>query len=167
MQTEPLTHAAEAAMAAAPAQFLTFTVGEGEYGVDIMSVREIKGWSEVTRLPNRPDHMRGVMNLRGLIIPIFDLRCRFGQGLTEAGDKHAIVILAVGDRTIGVLVDAVSDILEVTTGEIKPAPQQEEAAAEGRYVSGLIAREGRMVVLLRMEDLFHAHEGDVAVDAAD
>lgn len=164
MQVESLASTPAGTSANATSQFLTFTVGESEYGVDIMSVREIKGWSEVTRLPNRPDHMRGVMNLRGLIIPIFDLRCRFGQGLTQAGDKHAIVILAVGQRTVGVLVDAVSDILEVTSGEIKPPPQPEETVTESRYVNGLIAREGRMVVLLHMEDLFHPQEDEIHTD---
>src|SRR6201994_2991488 len=76
-------------------QFLTFTVGDEEYGVDIMTVREIKGWTETTRLPNTPEYMRGVMNLRGLIIPIFDLRARFTRQLTQANASHVVIILAV------------------------------------------------------------------------
>jgi purine-binding chemotaxis protein CheW len=109
-------------------QFLTFTIDEAEYGVDIMSVREVKGWSDTTRLPNRPEHIRGVLNLRGVIIPIFDLRARFSQGLTQATEKHVVVILAIGSRIAGVLVDAVSDILTVGVDEIKPAPSGEVAS---------------------------------------
>lgn len=133
-------------------QFLTFTIGDEEYGVDIMSVREVKGWTETTRLPNRPEHVRGVLNLRGVIIPIIDLRARFGAGLTKATEKHVIVILAVGQRIVGILVDTVSDILTISSNEIKPAPSSETKVAE-QFVHGLIALESRMVVLLDMEKL--------------
>lgn len=136
-------------------QYLTFTVMNEEYGVDIMTVREIKGWSESTRLPNSPESLRGVMNLRGIIIPIFDLRARFGQGLTDADAKHVVIILAVGARTIGILVDAVSDILTVAPQDVKPAPEM-EMREDADYVSGLISLEQRMVVLLTMERLFGA-----------
>lgn len=137
-------------------QFLTFTVGESEYGVDIMMVREIKGWTETTRLPNTPEYIRGVMNLRGSIIPTFDLRCRFGQGLTKAHAKNVVVILAVGSRNVGVLVDAVSDILTVQPHEIKASPEVDTAVDE-RFVTGLIAVEDRMVVVLDINHLFDAH----------
>ena len=138
-------------------QYLTFTVGAEEYGVDIMTVREIRGWTETTRLPNSPDFMRGVMNLRGLIIPIFDLRARFARQLTDANAKHVVIILAVKERNIGILVDAVSDILTVNASEIKPAPEIEVKDASqfrGDYISGLISLEDRMVVLLTVEHLF-------------
>lgn len=133
-------------------QFLTYTVGDEEYGVDIMKVREVKGWTETTRLPSSPEYMRGVLNLRGVVIPIFDLRARFGGGLTEATDKHVVVILAVGDRTIGLLVDTVSDILTVETEEIKDAPDR-EGSLDKQFITGLIAVEDRMVVLLDVEKL--------------
>ena len=134
-------------------QFLSFTVGGEEYGVDIMTVREIKGWTEVTRLPNAPKCMRGVMNLRGLIIPIFDLRARFRDEMTDATANHVIIILAVKNRNIGVLVDAVSDILTVNSNEVKAAPQV-EGHSDNEYISGLISLEHRMVVLLTVEHLF-------------
>ena len=134
-------------------QFLTFTIDKEEYGVDIMTVREIKGWSEATRLPNTPEFMRGVINLRGLIIPIFDLRARFHLGLTQANEKNVIIILAVGERTIGILVDAVSDILDANADQIKPAPAS-ETHAKDQCVSGLISNNDRMVVLLAVEKLF-------------
>ncbi|MBY0355125.1 MAG: chemotaxis protein CheW [Rickettsiales bacterium] len=141
-------------------QFLTFTVADSEYGVDIMSVREIKGWAEITRLPNRPDYMRGVMNLRGVIIPIFDLRCRFGQGQTHADEKNVVIILAVEERIIGILVDTVSDIVHISRPEIKPAPRQDENALSERFIDGLIAMDNRMVVLLQINQLFRHDEVD-------
>jgi purine-binding chemotaxis protein CheW len=134
-------------------QYLTFTVQGEEYGVDIMTVREIKGWTETTRLPNSPEYMRGVMNLRGLIIPIFDLRARFRHELTEANSSHVVIILAVGTRNIGILVDGVSDILTVAAQEVKPAPQI-EGQGKDDYITGLISLENRMVVLLAVEHLF-------------
>jgi purine-binding chemotaxis protein CheW len=146
-------------------QFLTFTLGQEEYGVDIMLIREVKGWSETTRLPNTPDFMRGVLNLRGVIIPIFDLRTRFGGGKTEATDKHVVVILAVEDRIIGLLVDAVSDILTVYENEIKPAPASETGIKE-KFVNGLIAVEERMVVLLDVSNLVDEANIEEAVKMA-
>lgn len=134
-------------------QFLSFAVGEEQYCVDIMMVREIKGWAATTRLPNAPDYMRGVINLRGAIIPIFDLRARFEMGATEATEKHVIIILAVGDRLSGILVDAVSDILTVQSDDIKPAPAM-QLEIDDAYVSGLISVDERMVVLLNVENLF-------------
>jgi purine-binding chemotaxis protein CheW len=146
-KTREEAHGAEAK------QFLTFTLSSEEYGVDIMTVREIKGWTETTRLPNSPDFMRGVMNLRGLIIPIFDLRARFSHKLTEASASHVVIILAVNGRNIGVLVDTVSDILSVAEAEIKPAPQL-ESGANTDFINGLISLEERMVVLLSVDKLF-------------
>lgn len=134
-------------------QFLTFSVANEEYGVDIMTVREIKGWTDVTRLPNSPECMRGVMNLRGLIIPIFDLRARFQREMTAANASHVVIILAVKERNIGILVDGVSDILTVAGSEVKPAPQI-EGQAQNDYITGLISLDSRMVVLLAVEHLF-------------
>lgn len=134
-------------------QFLTFTVANEEYGVDIMSVVEIKGWIETTRLPNSLQYMRGVMNLRGLIIPIFDLRARFSNKLTDANASHVVIILSVGERNIGVLVDSVSDILTVNGDEVKPAPEL-ESKVNTDFIAGLISLEGRMVVLLKIDHLF-------------
>ena len=134
-------------------QYLTFAMNGEEYGVDIMTVREIKGWTETTRLPNAPEFMRGVMNLRGLIIPIFDLRTRFKRGLTEATPKHVVIILAVGARNIGLLVDAVSDILTVSSADVQGAPDI-NTAVDADFIGGLISLENRMVVLLSVERLF-------------
>lgn len=128
-------------------QYLTFTLGAEEYGVDIMMIREVKGWSETTRLPNSPPYIRGVLNLRGIIIPIFDLRARLSGDITPATEKHVIVIIATQQRTIGLLVDTVSDILTINSAEIKALPDQ-HSDSNKRYVNGLIAVDKRMVVLL-------------------
>lgn len=134
-------------------QFLTFRIDKGEYGVDIMTVREIKGWSETTRLPNMPAFMRGVINLRGVVVPIFDLRCRFNMGTTEVNPKNVVIILAVAERTIGILVDAVSDILTINADEIKALPNNETQIDEA-FINGLISVDERMVVLLSINKLF-------------
>jgi purine-binding chemotaxis protein CheW len=133
-------------------QFLTFTLGQEEFGVDIMMVREVKGWTETTRLPNTPEYVRGVLNLRGIIIPIFDLRARFTGQLTSPDVKHVVIIIALHDRTIGILVDTVSDILTVNCEEIRPAPDV-DTSIDHRYVAGLIAVDQRMVVVLDIEKL--------------
>lgn len=134
-------------------QFLTFTLGEEEYGVDIMKVREIKAWSDVTRLPNAPAFMLGVINLRGTIIPIFDLRARFRREFTQTRPKNVIIVVALEKRLIGILVDAVSDIVDALHGDIKPPPSADLDIDE-RYVHGLISLKERMIVLLDIEYLF-------------
>lgn len=141
-------------------QFITFTIGEEEYGVDIMVVREIKGWAEPTALPNSPEHMRGVLNLRGVIVPIFDLRCRFGQGMTEVTKLHVFIIVAVNDRLIGILVDSVSDILSVSDEDIRPVPKMERQI-DSEYLNGLVTVKERMVALLDTVHLFNIQDLDV------
>lgn len=134
-------------------QFLTFHVGGEEYGVELMAVREIKGWTKTTRLPNSPQFMKGVINLRGSVIPIFDLRSRFQMGETEPTEKNAVIILHVGSRLIGVLVDAVSDILNAGVDQIRPAPKV-ESKIDAAFVSGLIAIDDKMVVIIDAEKIF-------------
>lgn len=133
-------------------QFLTFMVGDAVYGMDITQVREIKGWTETTRLPNTEPYLLGVMNLRGTIVPVFDLRCRFSGELTEATPKHVVIIMVLDGKQAGVLVDGVSDILTATAEDIRPVPQQ-EAALDSRYLNGILTAGERMVVLLSMDTL--------------
>src|SRR5262249_48389753 len=83
-----------------PTQVISFAIGDDQYGVDIMAVREIKGWSEITHLPKQPEYVRGVLNLRGVIVPIIDLRCRFGQGLTDATALHIVIIVQIASRQV-------------------------------------------------------------------
>ncbi|WP_035692137.1 chemotaxis protein CheW [Azospirillum halopraeferens] len=150
----------DAAADAGEEQYVTFTVGEEEYGVNILAVREIRGWTPESRLPNLPDFVRGVINLRGIIIPIFDLRARFGGGRTEVTKRHVVVVLQVGERTRGILVDAISDILAISRDAIKPPPDVDAGMIDAAYLSGLYTADRRMVTLLDVERLFAVETGD-------
>ena len=136
-------------------QYVSFTVADCLYGVEITRVREIKGWSEPTNLPNAPHSMRGVLNLRGVVVPVFDLRCRFGRGNTEVGPSHVVIIVALGERLIGILVDAVSDILTLGPKDILPVPESDKGSNQD-FLSGLVSQGDRMVTLLQLEKLFDA-----------
>ncbi|ANC93154.2 chemotaxis protein CheW [Azospirillum humicireducens] len=141
-------------------QYVTFTVGSEEYGVNILAVREIRGWTPESRLPNLPDYVRGVINLRGIIIPIFDLRARFGGGPTQVTKRHVVVVMQVGERTRGILVDAISDILAIGHDAIKPPPDVDSGLVDAEYLSGLYTAENRMVTLLNVEKLFAGEHAD-------
>ena len=117
--------------ATAPTQFISFAIGDDQYGVDIMAVREIKGWSEITHLPKQPEYVRGVLNLRGVIVPIIDLRCRFGQGLTEATPLHIVIIVQIGARPVGLLADRVLDIVSFEPTQVQPVPRIAQASRVG------------------------------------
>jgi purine-binding chemotaxis protein CheW len=132
-------------------QFISFAIGEDQYGVDIMAVREIKGWSGITHLPKQPDYVRGVLNLRGVMVPIIDLRCRFGQGLTEATPLHIVIIVQVGTRQIGLLGDRVLDIVSVELSQVQPVPRIAEASHID-FLSGLVTTSSGMIALV---DLTH------------
>src|SRR5689334_24593805 len=112
---------------ALPTQVISFAIGDDQYGVDIMAVREIKGWSEITHLPKQPEYVRGVLNLRGVMVPIIDLRCRFGQGLTNATPLHIVIIVQVGTRQVGLLADRVLDIVSIDASQIQPVPRIAQA----------------------------------------
>ncbi len=130
-----------------PLQFLTFLVGEEEYGVEITQVREVKGWTTANSLPEMPAYMRGVLNLRGAMIPVFDVRARFSHHLTEATSKHVVIIVALEEKMVGLLIDSVSDIMSIHPQDIKPSPTTSHIM-DKQYVRGLVAQEDRMVVLL-------------------
>lgn len=133
-------------------QFITFRVCDQEYGIDIMSVREIKGWNQTTSLPNEPHYMRGVINLRGIIVPIMDLRARFGAGQTDATDIHVVMIVNFQDKVVGILVDAVSDILTVHPEKIRAIPDSDQ---DTNVLSGIVNMEDRMVALIMTDRLFN------------
>ncbi|MBP9753097.1 MAG: chemotaxis protein CheW [Proteobacteria bacterium] len=134
-------------------QFITFTVQDQEYGVDIMSVREIKGWTDTTALPNTPIYVRGVINLRGSVVPILDLRCRFGLGFTDATKNHVVMIVNVENRIVGILVDGVSDILTVPNSDVRSIPNIDNVDNTS-ILKGIINLSDRMVALLVLEKLF-------------
>ncbi|MCR6631185.1 MAG: chemotaxis protein CheW [Magnetospirillum sp.] len=140
---------------ATPRQFISFTIGDEEYGVDIIAIREIKGWTPATALPETPGYMRGVIDLRGAIIPILDLRARFTGALTEPSSRHVIMVVNVEGRDLGILVDAVADILTVAPDAIQPVPELEHAH-RAEVLNGIVAVDGRMVALLDLSNLLHA-----------
>ena len=122
--TEPRrTSDAAAGVAAQRSDFISFAIGDEQYGVDIMAVREIKGWSSVTHLPNQPEYVRGVLNLRGVMVPIVDLRCRFGQGNTETTPLHVVIIVQIDGRQVGLLADRVLDIVSFEPSQVQPVPR--------------------------------------------
>jgi purine-binding chemotaxis protein CheW len=133
-------------------QLISFAIGDDQYGVDIMAVREIKGWTEITHLPKQPDYVRGVLNLRGVIVPIIDLRCRFGQGLTEATPLHIVIIVQIGTKPIGLLADRVLDIVSLDQSQIQPVPRIAQASRV-EFLSGLVTVERAMIALIDLRNL--------------
>jgi purine-binding chemotaxis protein CheW len=159
--------------AATPSQVLTFVIGDATYGVDIPCVQEIRGWSAVTRLPQSPADVLGVLNLRGTIVPILDLRLRFGSTNVQYTPVTVIVVVSVmsakGPRDFGMVVDGVSDVINISAEDVKPAPELGSSAADS-CVRGLISVSGRMVVLLDINLLigreFPAAVTDDSIQAA-
>jgi purine-binding chemotaxis protein CheW len=148
-QFSPALAGAALAATNAPTQLISFAIGDDQYGVDIMAVREIKGWTEITHLPN---YVRGVLNLRGVIVPIIDLRCRFGQGLTEATPLHIVIIVQIGAKPIGLLADRVLDIVSLDESQIQPVPRIAQASRV-EFLSGLVTIEGAMIALIDLSNL--------------
>jgi purine-binding chemotaxis protein CheW len=142
----------EARAAAIPTQLISFAIGDDQYGVDIMAVREIKGWTEITHLPRQPDYVRGVLNLRGVIVPIVDLRCRFGQGLTQATPLHIVIIVQIAAKPIGPLADRVLDIVSLEESQVQPVPRIAHAHRLN-FLSGLVTIEGAMIALIDLQNL--------------
>jgi purine-binding chemotaxis protein CheW len=133
-------------------ELITFAIGSEQYGVDIMSVREIKGWTDITHLPKQPDYVRGVLNLRGVMVPIIDLRCRLGEGLTEATALHVVIIVQVADQQIGLLADRVLDIVGFEVSQVQPVPKV--ARNNGiDLLSGLVTSEAGMIALIDLRRL--------------
>ena len=147
------------AQAADLTQFVSFAIGEDQYGVDIMAVREIKGWTDITPLPRQPDYVRGVLNLRGVIVPIVDLRCRFGQGLTKATPLHIVIIVQIASKPIGLLADRVLDIVSLDVTQIKPVPRVAQAQRVS-FLSGLVTTEAGMIALIDLPNLLTMQIGD-------
>jgi purine-binding chemotaxis protein CheW len=141
--------------AAAPSQLISFAIDDDQYGVDIMAVREIKGWTAITHLPRQPDHVRGVLNLRGVIVPIIDLRCRFGQGLTEATPMHIFIIVQIASKLIGLLADRVLDIVSLDASQIQPVPRVVNATRLD-LLAGLVTIDNTMIALIDLRNVMSA-----------
>lgn len=141
-------------------EFLTFTLGAEEYGIDILKVQEIRGYDAVTRIANAPPYIKGVINLRGTIVPIVDMRIKFRLGEPEYNQFTVVIILNLGGRTVGIVVDGVSDVMTLTAEQVRPAPDF-GAIVDTRYVTGLGAVDQRMLILLDIEKLMTS--GDLAL----
>lgn len=132
-------------------ELVSFKTGQLACGVDIMAVREIRGWTPATPLPHAPEHVRGVINLRGEVLPILDLGGRLGMGAAEPTDRHAIIVASIKGRMVGLLVDAVSDILTVDKAAIQPAPADGRGAVT--FVEGLLPSETGMLSIIALDSL--------------
>ena len=138
-------------------QFLTFLLDDQEYGLELFNIREIRGYAPVTVIPNVPPHVCGVMNLRGTVLPVIDLRLKFKLRSVEYDKFTVIVIATVADKTVGLLVDAVSDVLMVTREAMRKAPDF-GTAVDTRFINGVFQSRERLAVALNLEELLAENE---------
>ena len=142
----------EPAAKAANSEFVAFRVGAQEFCIDIMCVREIRGWTMATTLPHAPDYVRGAINLRGAVLPIVDLAMRFGLGLTESTPRSVIIVVHIHQQIVGLLVDAVSDILTSSADSMQPTPDIASEMAK-TFVKGVYAVDGRMISIVALDNV--------------
>lgn len=138
-------------------EFLVFSLGEEEYAIDILKVQEIRGYENVTRIANAPDFIKGVTNLRGVIVPIVDLRIKFNLENVEYGGQTVVIVVNVADRVVGIVVDGVSDVMTLTPDQIKPAPEF-GVTLSSDFLSGLGSLDDRMLVLVDIDKLLTSEE---------
>ena len=136
-------------------QYLTFVLGQEQYGIEILRVQEIKGYSAPMQLPNMPPHIKGVMNLRGTVVPVLDLRIKFGMPEAEYDGFTVVIVVKVAERTVGLIVDAVSDVLNVDPSETVPAPEM-GAGVDTSYLTGLAKSPDRLIALLALDRVVDA-----------
>ena len=142
-------------------ELVAFRIGDQEYCVDIMAVREIRGWTQATMLPHAPSFVQGVINLRGTVLPIVDLSARLGLGACEPTARHVTIVVRVNEQVVGLLVDAVSDILTLATEEVRPTPDIASETTK-QFVKGVFAVEERMISLIELEEVLPHLERDAA-----
>lgn len=138
-------------------EFLVFTLGDEEYGIDILKVQEIRGYDQVTRIANTPAFIKGVTNLRGVIVPIIDLRIKFAQPDVDYNENTVVIVLNLVQRVVGIVVDGVSDVLSLTTDQIRPSPEF-AVTMSTEYLTGLGALGERMLILVDIEKLLNSEE---------
>lgn len=149
--TEATTHTGQ------EREYLTFSLGQEEYGIDILKVQEIRGYDTVTRIANAPDFIKGVINLRGIIVPIVDMRIKFHLEHADYNAMTVVIILNVAGRVIGMVVDGVSDVITLKPEQIKPAPEF-GGAIDTRYVTGMGTVDERMLILVDIEKLLSSDD---------
>jgi purine-binding chemotaxis protein CheW len=146
--SRPTSASAAAAATVARQQYLAFRIGEQEYAIDILKVQEIRGHTAITVLPQTPSYVRGAMNLRGIIVPVYDVRERFGLGSSDYHRFSVIIVVAVGERQVGLLVDAVSDVIDLSEDQLEPPP--DVGQGEG-FVQALGRVEERILIVLQLD----------------
>ena len=139
------------------AEYLAFTLGQEEYGIDIQKVAEIRSYETPTRIANAPDFVKGVVNLRGIIVPIVDMRIKFNLGTPSYDQFTVVIILNIGHRVVGMVVDRVSDVTMLTPEQIKPAPEI-GSSMNTDYITGLGTIEERMLILVDIDKLMSSDE---------
>jgi purine-binding chemotaxis protein CheW len=138
-------------------ELIAFRMGDQEFCVDVMSIREIRGWTAATPLPQSPDFVRGVINLRGTVLPIVDLAARLGFAPAEPTARHAIIVTQIADQVVGLLVEGVSDIFTVSEEKIQPTPDVASEAAK-RFVRGVIPMDNRLISVVAIDSILPALE---------
>jgi len=146
-------------------ELLTFTLGSEEYGIDILKVQEIRGYDAVTTIANSPEFIKGVINLRGIIVPIVDMRIKFGLGNVTYNNLTVVIILNVASRVVGMVVDGVSDVIALTAEQLKAAPEF-SGTMDTQYITGLGTVDDRMIIVVDIEKLMTSRDMDLVEMAA-
>jgi len=157
MSTQMATQTTQQNDAGDGSEYLAFTLGSEEYGIDILKVQEIRGYEAVTRIANAPEFIKGVINLRGIIIPVVDMRIKFRLGTPTYDQFTVVIILNIGGRIMGMVVDSVSDVTTLTQDQIKPAPEM-GSAFNSDYLMGLGTVDERMLILIDIDKLMSSSE---------
>ena len=147
-------------------EILIFVLGKEEYGVDILKVQEIRGYEKVTPIPTAPAYLKGVVNLRGIIVPVIDLRVKFAMAEPKYDSLTVVIILRIAGRVIGMVVDGVSDVVRLAPNEVKPAPQL-GSLVDSSYLAGLAVQGERMILLLDIEKFLSSGELNLINQAAE
>jgi len=146
-------------------ELLTFRLGQEEYGLNILNVQEIRGYDAVTKIANSPAFLKGVINMRGVIVPIIDMRIRFNLGEATYNEFTVVIILNIGARVIGMVVDAVSDVTSLKAEQVRPAPDF-GAVLDTAYIDGLANVDERMIIVIDIEKLMTAEDMGLIDQAA-
>ena len=156
-QTATTKDAAQAAVNPTANEFLTFILGSEDYGLEILKVQEIRGYDAITHIANAPAFIKGVVNLRGIIVPIIDMRIKFNLGKVEYNEFTVVIILNVASRVMGIVVDGVSDVITLSSEQVKPAPDF-AAHLDTDYIIGLGTVDERMLILMDIEKLMSSKD---------
>ncbi|MBI3479051.1 MAG: chemotaxis protein CheW [Nitrosomonadales bacterium] len=145
-------------------ELLTFTLGSEEYGIDILKVQEIRGYDAVTKIANSPEFIKGVINLRGIIVPIIDMRIKFKLGNVTYNEMTVVIILNIAKRVVGIVVDGVSDVIALSAEQIKAAPEF-SGAMDTQYIKGLGTVDERMIIIVDIEKLMTSRDMELVESA--